>query len=478
MRMAGRRAAARSRGREAGLIGYSATPSFSSSSAGLPAFYLDPAKNANGLTIPSYTLPGTPTTNAYGTGYTTVTGYTGTPQSVSYADPYLGDRAPEFINYTFGIQQSFTKDITLTANYVGSNGHFLQPDSMTARGYQINQLDPKYVSLGSALGSTVKALGGLPYLTAHGLPVPYATFDTNQTLAQALKPFPQYNGLSDAYGFVSNSVYNALQLSLAMRPNKGSSFMVNYVWSKNSDDAGTFRSGYDVPASVASDHQFHKVDSLDRSLSLANQPQHLVATAVFDAPFGKGHMIDSKYAAAAFGGFKFSTIFMAYSGSPLALTAQAPYLAPVTTGAGFGTAEPFATVGRTRARVNGRWGQGTVANAGTGQNPSYIDSTAFASTSNGGLTSAQNYTISTIARTAPFGLQSPANYNLDISLRRTFGLHLGETSRLTIEGDLYNVTNHTLFGGIGTVVGSSNFGQVSTQSNTARDAQLSARIEF
>lgn len=465
-----------------GLLGYSASASFSSPSAGLPAFYLDPAKNANGQTIPAYTLPGAPTSNAYGTGYYTtttngVTSASSSPQSVSYADTYYGDRAPQFINYTFGIQQSFTKDITLTANYVGSKGHFLQPDSMTARGIPSNQVDPKYLFLTSNLSTAVNKLPA-GFLAASGLSLPYANFDQNQTLAQALKPFAQYNGVSDAYGFVANSTYNALQLSLAMRPVNGTSFMVNYVWSKNFDDAGTFRSGYDIPAAYAQDGQFHKADSLDRSLSLANQPQHLVATGVFDLPFGRGHYFDSKFAAGALGGFKFSTIFMAYSGSPLAITAQAPYLN--TTGAGVsGTALPFLKPGRLGARVNGRWGQGTVAAPPSGSsNPSYIDSSVFANTTDGSLGAAQNYTFSTIARTSPLGLQSPANYNLDISLRRTFGLHLGETSRITIEGDLYNVTNHTLFGGIGTVVGSTNFGQVSTQSNTPRDAQLSARIEF
>ena len=47
-----------------------------------------------------------------------------------------------------------------------------------------------------------------------------------------------------------------------------------------------------------------------------------------------------------------------------------------------------------------------------------------------------------------------------------------------LEADLYNVTNHTQFGGIGTVFGSATFGTVSTQANTSRDAQLTARIEF
>jgi hypothetical protein len=47
-----------------------------------------------------------------------------------------------------------------------------------------------------------------------------------------------------------------------------------------------------------------------------------------------------------------------------------------------------------------------------------------------------------------------------------------------LEGDFYNLTNHTQFGGIGTTFGSATFGQVSTQANTSRDVQLTAKILF
>jgi len=73
----------------------------------------------------------------------------------------------------------------------------------------------------------------------------------------------------------------------------------------------------------------------------------------------------------------------------------------------------------------------------------------------------------------------PGNYNWDISLRRSFPLHLGESSRLSLQGDLYNVTNHTQFTVASPVFGNASFGQVSgTQANTRRSAQLSARIDF
>jgi hypothetical protein len=84
------------------------------------------------------------------------------------------------------------------------------------------------------------------------------------------------------------------------------------------------------------------------------------------------------------------------------------------------------------------------------------------------------------ARTAPFGLYGPGNYDIDISLRRSFAIPHFERSHHLLEGDLYNVTNHTQFGGIGTTFGgpTSNFGQVSSQANLSRDAQLAARFEF
>ena len=83
------------------------------------------------------------------------------------------------------------------------------------------------------------------------------------------------------------------------------------------------------------------------------------------------------------------------------------------------------------------------------------------------------------ARTAPYNIYGPGNYNLDISLRRSFALHLGESSRLSLQADLYNVTNHTQFTVASAVFGNAAFGQVSgTQANTRRSAQLSGRIDF
>jgi hypothetical protein len=434
-----------------GLLGYAASPNAAVANANLPAFYLQ-----NGF--PSYTLP--PFINAgYGTGY--VAGGQ-SPQTIAYGDPRYGARAPEFSLWSFGLQQSFSSSTVLTATYVGSQGHFLDTDAHTARGLWINQLDPKYLALGSLLSAKATpanlALAGIP----QG-PFPSAAFDPAQTVAQALKPFPQYNAITDAYGAVGNSNYHALQLSLSQRETHGASFTVNYTWAKNIDDTGTFRSGYAIPAAYIATGQAYSAARIERSLSLADRRHNLVAFGVFESPFGKSLMANNSIVKAIAGGFKLSTIFTAYTGSPLAITAATCGTNPSQT-----TCMPnYNSAYSGTVRTNGKWGSGVTADNVSG---SFLDSNAFTST--------QNYTFGDVARTAPYGITGPGSYNVDLSLRRTFILPHAEGVRMILEGDLYNVTNHVLFGGINTTFGSGSFGQVTSQANLSRDAQLAARVEF
>jgi hypothetical protein len=353
-------------------------------------------------------------------------------------------------------------------SYVGSEGHFEITDGGNGRGYWINQLDPKYLSLGANLSNkatpaniaTIAALGVTPQ---NG----FASFDPNQAISTLLKPFPQYS-VSDTYGNIANSNYHGLQTTLQQRASHGLTFMLNYTWSKSIDDGGTFRSGYDIPAQFSGDGKFHKIDSIERSVSTSSQPQHIVITGVYDLPFGKGSLGGGNaIARGLLSNYKFSTIIQAYSGSPLALTASS-----CGTNAANGTCLPSYAPGFTgSAKLNGNWGHGGTTT--TLKTMQFINPAAFITTPS----TAAVPLFSNLARTAPDGLYGPGNYDVDISLRRTFGLGF-EGAHVMLEADLYNVTNHTQFGGIGTVFGSATFGTVSTQANTSRDAQLTARIEF
>jgi hypothetical protein len=442
-------------------LGFSASPSFGVNSQLLSTIPFTGTNNA----FPSFTpASGRAAGPAFGTGYTTTKGYTGTPSSVSYYDPYLGGRAPQYINWTFGFQHQWTNALTSDINYVGSQGHFLVADGANARGFWANQLDPKYLSLGSALN--LSGAAATAACLANGLSCP-ANFTASQQLNVELRPFP-FSGMTDQFGNVSNANYNALQAQLNMRASHGLTFMANYTWSRSIDDGGTFRSGYPIPAAFSGTGKAYTQNAIERSVSTSNQPHHVVVTSVWDLPFGRTLLTNSGWERAVFGGFKFSQIFQAFSGSPLPITAASCGTNPAQITC-MPTYNP--SFGGRVARINGKWGNGVTRTTFNSPSNVYIDSNAFVTTG--------NFVFGNTARTAPYNIYGPGNYNWDISLRRSFPLHLGESSRLSLQGDLYNVTNHTQFTVASPVFGNASFGQVSgTQANTRRSAQLSARIDF
>ncbi|HEV2578910.1 MAG TPA: carboxypeptidase-like regulatory domain-containing protein [Acidobacteriaceae bacterium] len=403
---------------------------------------------------------------AFATGYTNIAGYTAKPPSIAYIDPYYGSRAPEYENWSFGFQHQWTNTFVSTITYVGSQGHFLVSDGSNPRGYWANQLDPKYLSLAGNLTATGSALTTFCAANSGVCPSYTSIFNTGQSLSTLLTPFP-FNGVSDFVGGVANANYHALETSFNMRPTHGVTFMANYTWSRSIDDGGTFRTGYAIPAAYSNTGRAWAPDRIERTVSTSNQPQHLVVTGVWELPFGRSIANSHEWQRAILGGYRFSTIYQAYSGSPLPITGASCNANPAQSTcmpSYSGTFSPDANV-----MPNGHWGHGVTR---TNYNTiSFINSAAFAY--------APAYTFGNLPRTAPYNLYSPGNYNVDISLRRAFALHFTESAHVSLQADLYNVTNHTQFTVASPIYGNSSFGQVSgTQANARRSAQLSARIEF
>ena len=485
-----------------GSLGFSAAPSFAPSGSLLSTA---PFTGTNGA-LPAYALACGPASGPqFGTGFTTATGpatcgatgtasYTGSPQSMGYADPYLGSRAPEYINWTFGFQHSWTNSLTTSITYVGSEGHFLPADGSNARGFYADQLDPKYLSLNTKLNDQGAALTS--DCTTLSLPCP-ANFVANQQLSVALRPFP-FQSVTDSFGYVANSNYHGLQTTLNLRASHGLTLMANYTWSRAIDDGGTFRTSYAIPAGTIAGNPTasYPVDRIERSLSTSSQPQHIVVTGVWNLPIGQTVLASNGWERAILGGFKFSETFQAFSGSPLAITGSTCQTNPANS-----TCEPtlnpnFAGT----ARINGKWGKGiTAANtsainyivpsiggttavgvapttAPTGPFISPVAPTGQVSLLNGPFAPA--YTFGNAPRTAAYDLYGPGNYNLDIALVRSFPLHW-ESARLNFRAEMYNVTNHTKFNVASTQVGNASFGQVATDPTATRKSiQLSGRIEF
>ncbi len=227
-----------------------------------------------------------------------------------------------------------------------------------------------------------------------------------------------------------------------MRASHGLTFTMSYVWSRSIDDGGTFRTGYAIPAAYSNNGKSWAADRIERSVSTSNQPNHAVVTGVWELPTGKTGLAGNAVERAIFGGYKFSGVYQAYSGSPLAITGSS-----CQTNQAQSTCEPTLNpaFGGT-ARINGKWGKGiTAANTGaiTYIMPSTCSTTSaptgpfIAPNAPSGQTTCLNtalapaYTFGNAPRTGAYNLYGPGNFDLDISLQRSFPLHF-ESSRLEL----------------------------------------------
>lgn len=459
-----------------GQTGFVGSATFASSGqGGIPAFYLNsnlPAPYAN-TALPAYTIipDHGPTVNSGN--YLEADGSSPTPNGVSYADPRVGGRAPYAEDWNLGVQRAITNSLTLSVNYSASASHFIT-SSLNGRGYYTNSLDPKYLPLGNnilkgvanAIDPTSKT--GQTYLQEAqailpGIQLPYANFGgPHATVEAALLPFPQYGGVTDSWGNISNASYNSLQLSLSQRAWRGLTYTVNYTWSKEIDNAGDFRTGYAVPASATADGKAWAQGRMDRSLGAGEIPQSLHFYGVYDLPFGQGGIGNNlRTVRWLAGGWALSWIASYRSGSPLEITSSS------CTALAEKTCFPNYAFGFTgTARIHGGWGHSvTPKNAGS---IPFINAAAFSTP-----TATQ---IGDVSRTAPYNLFGPGGYDIDAGIRRTFPIT--RRTSFIFSAEAFNVTNTVTFGTPNTNVSSSNFGTISSQSNQSRDWQFSGKVIF
>ena len=139
---------------------------------------------------------------------------------------YPGDgRPPYFQNWNFNVQRELPGNILLDAAYVGVKGTRLGTDLIN-----LNQVNSSYLSLGSLLTQSVTS----PQAQAAGIPIPYAGF--TGTVAQALRPYPQYLNIQDLANPNGNSTYNALQLKAQKRLSHGLTVIAAYTWARSLTD--------------------------------------------------------------------------------------------------------------------------------------------------------------------------------------------------------------------------------------------------
>src|SRR5207247_7281717 len=239
----------------------SANPGFANSNGFSPAFYWDTG-------VPAYQKP--PVFDA-----TLNTGNTldrPTAGSITYGDP--NSKPPRYQNWNFSVQRALSNSMTLTVAYTGNNGKY---EDGGGRGIWTNQMDPRYLALGSLLtaqATPANIAAAQAIIPSVALPFP----NFRGTISQMLRPFPQYSGVTDVFGNIGQSNYNALQVTFARIMSSGLTFNANYTFSKNLSDTNGGRSAY------------YWQDA--KSLTATDQTHVFNAFVVYELPFGAGKALD------------------------------------------------------------------------------------------------------------------------------------------------------------------------------------------
>lgn len=230
-------------------------------------------------------------------------------QAGSYYDANA-NAMPRLQEWTLSIQQQIGGNKVIEAVYVGNHGTRLVDQQMG----NINQLDPKYASLGTLLSQQANSAAA----KNAGITLPYPTF--TGTVAQALRPYPQYMGLTSIAAKKGANIYHAGQIIYRQRTGFGLTFYGGYTWSKNM--------GYNSPSfdgSGATDNTLQNAYDPTAEWSLLPQDitHALIMNYTYALPFGHGKRWMTHGAGnAVLGGWKVSGIQRYQSGTPLMLLAN------------------------------------------------------------------------------------------------------------------------------------------------------------
>ena len=342
----------------------------------------------------------------------------------------------KYHNYNVTVRRQLPANFSMMLAYIGARGTDL-PFDLANDGNQLNRIPFDAVSrYGDLLSSN---LSSQPQL---GIPLPYPGF--NGTVQQALRPYPQFTGITYLNNFRGKTRYNSLQTSLERHFSNGLAVLAAYTFSKTEDN-------------------YLKQDASGEEWGLAANrhfPHFLKLTWIYELPIGPGKALDvDGVLGNIVGGWTLTGIHNYRSGNTLSVFdsringAGFPFRPDVVEGV-----DPIIFDGSHVDLVRGT---------------PYLNPAAFA------VQPLSSQGIPSRMGTAPpvlDGVRGPMLLSEDIGLMKRFSAG-GERS-FEFRVDMINAFNRSGVGGPNTDISSPNFGRIFSVGQGARRLQLSVRAAF
>ena len=420
-------------------------------------------------------------------------------KNVGYMAPSYG-RPGMTQNWSFEIQKQLATDLILSVGYVGIKGDHLHTNIA-----QVNALQPKFYSLGNALSADPTSAAGKAALASVGVTLPSwfeplygpsgPTGGSNNTVAQALRPFPQYldiggsnNSMCSCLENLGISTYNSLQVKLERRFRNGLNVLASYTYSKtltNADSAIPVFSGFSSNE-FAYQNPFNPLSA--KALSYQDTPHMLVLSYLYELPAGPGKKyLNHGVASKVLGGWQVGGVQRYQTGTPTVFNAFAesppgtdgffrynilpgvPLLAP-----NHGSLDLAATLNPPGFSGCHENANGTFTPLSTNN---YFNCAAFFDPNASNLVAQRGY----VYGNAPLVLgnvRSQRYFNEDFAIQKRTTFH--ENQAIIFKVDIPNAFNRHVFGTLDGGVGDSGFGAPKgiTVVSPTRQIQLILRYQF
>jgi hypothetical protein len=201
-------------------------------------------------------------------------------------DPDAG-RPSRLLSWNISLQRELARDLVVEAAYVANRGAWFRADGLNQfngitnerlSSFGLNLNNPADVAL---LPQPITAAA----VVARGFTKPYAAFPNNATLAQSLRPYPQFGDVTSLWAPLGNSWYDSLQVKATKRYSYGLDFTAAYTFSKTLATVEA-HDGTIVPLNDV----YNRANA--KSLSSSDQPHVFVTGFNYQTPgFGSNRVV-------------------------------------------------------------------------------------------------------------------------------------------------------------------------------------------
>lgn len=166
--------------------------------------------------------------------YPNIPGQVASANIPTVIDPNAG-RPPRQLQWSVGLQREVVPNLMVEADYVGNRGAYWAANNLV----NYNALTPQILAAHgiNVNSATDLALLNLPLsnasVIARGFTAPYAGFPLSATLAQSLRPLPEYGTISAQYAPLGDTWYDSLQIKVIKRLSHGFDASYSLAWQKS-----------------------------------------------------------------------------------------------------------------------------------------------------------------------------------------------------------------------------------------------------